>query len=80
VTTPIAMAGWVWLTTTVVAALATAAAIAVLMAHVLVTAAGGSREGSRRRSLRRLAVPLVACFAAVVLVRLTIIVIERPGP
>jgi len=47
---------------------------------VLVTAVGGSREGSRRRSLRRLAVPLVACFAAVVVVRLAIIVIERPGP
>lgn len=79
-TTPLAVAGWVWQTTTVVAALATAASIVVLTAHVLVTAAGRSREGSRRRGLRRLAVPFVACFAAVVIVRLAIILIERPGP
>jgi hypothetical protein len=82
----VAVAGWVWTTTTVVGAAAAVALVAILSADVL-AAAISPRDGQRRLPrgagdlrLMRVAVPLAACFLAVVTVRFVLIVAEHPGP
>jgi hypothetical protein len=82
----VAVAGWVWTTTTVVGAVVAVALVAILSADVL-AAAISPGEGQRRRPrgaphrrLMRIAVPLAACFLAVVTVRFVLIVAEHPGP
>jgi hypothetical protein len=77
---PVAVAGWVWTTSTIVMAVITAELLAVLVAHVLLTAAAGSGTRLLRRRLVTVTIPLLACFVAVIGVRLAIILIERPGP
>jgi hypothetical protein len=77
---PFAVASWVWTSSTVVVAVVTVGLLAVLIAHVLVTAAAGSGARLLRRRLAIAAIPLLACFAVAVGVRLAIILIERPGP
>ena len=79
-TLPLAVSGWIWTSTTVVAIVVTAALLAVMGAHVLVTAAAGSRARALRRKLIRAAIPLFGGFVVVIGVRLAIILIERPGP
>jgi hypothetical protein len=79
-TQPIGVVSWVWTTSTVVAIVVTAALLLVLVAHVLVTAAAGSRARALRRKLARDAIPLLGCFVVVIGIRLAIILIERPGP
>jgi hypothetical protein len=79
-TIPLAVAGWVWTTSTVVIAVITLELLAVLVAHVLLTAAAGSGTRLLRRRLATATIPLLACFAAVIGLRLAMILIERPGP
>jgi hypothetical protein len=76
--------GWFWLTTTVVGALAAAGLLAALGLDIL--AATISRTGTGLRGTergRRVTGPvlaLAAVLAAVVLVRLGLILHARPGP
>lgn len=82
----VAVAGWVWTTTTVVGAVVAVALVAILSADVLAAAISPGDERRRRpsgaghRRLMRVAVPLAACFLAVVTVRFVLIVAEHPGP
>jgi len=82
----VAVAGWVWTTTTVVGAVAAVALVAILSADVLAAAISPEDEQRRRpsgaghRRLMRVAVPLAACFLAVVTVRFVLIVLKHPGP
>lgn len=82
----VAVAGWVWTATTVVGAVVAVALVATLSADVLAGAispgAGrrGRPGGASHRRLIRVAVPLAACFLAVVTVRFVLIVAEHPGP
>lgn len=76
---PVAVASWLWTSSTVLAAAITVALLAVLLAHVLVAAAAPQARVLRRQ-LAVLAVPLLACFFVAVVVRLAFILIERPGP
>jgi hypothetical protein len=82
----VAVVEWVWTTTTVVGAVVVVALVAILSADVL-AAAVSPDDGQRRRPsgaghqrLMRLAIPLAACFLAVVTVRFVLIVAEHPGP
>jgi hypothetical protein len=77
---PIGLASWVWTSSTVVAIVVTAALLFVLVAHVLVTAAAGSRARAVRGKLALAAIPLLGCFVVAIGVRLAIILMERPGP
>lgn len=82
----VAVAGWVWTTTTVVGAVAAVALVAILSADLLAAAISpgdGQRRrvsGAGHRRLMRVAVPLATCFLAVVTVRFVLIVVEHPGP
>jgi hypothetical protein len=81
----IGTASWVWTMTTVLAALFTAALLAILTTHALISATSrdAGRPASTARLRRRLAVltvPLLGCLVVVVVVRLAIILAERPGP
>jgi hypothetical protein len=82
----VAVAGWVWTTTTVVGAVATVALVAILCADLLAAAISpddGQRRrpsGAGHRRLMRVALPLAACFLAVVTLRFVLIVAEHPGP
>jgi hypothetical protein len=77
---PVAVASWVWTSSTVVAVVVTVGLLAVLITHMLVTAAAGSRTQVLRRRLALVSIPLLGCFVVVIGVRLAIILIERPGP
>ena len=85
-TPPLDVTGWVWTTTTVVGAVVTVTLLVVLGAHVLVAAispAGRTRAWDTsviRRRLERGAIPLAAGFAAVVIVRFVLILVEHHGP
>lgn len=82
----VAVAAWVWTTTTVVGAVAAVALVAILSADLLAAAispGNGQRRwphGAGHRRLMRIAVPLAACFLAIVTVRFVLIVVEHPGP
>jgi hypothetical protein len=86
---------WIWTTTTVVAGAVTLALVVVLTAHVVLEAydrtgvassalpdAGRAPddETALRTRLARIAAWLLVLFLLVVLVRLGIILAERPGP
>jgi hypothetical protein len=79
-TLPVAVANWIWTSSTVVAVVVTVELLAVLIAHVLVSAAAGPRARLLRRRLALVAIPLLGCFVVVIGVRLAIILMERPGP
>jgi hypothetical protein len=82
----VAVAGWVWTTTSVAGAVVAVVLVAILSVDLLLTAISPadaqrpspSEAGHRR--LMRVAVPLAACFLAVVIVRFALIVAEHPGP
>jgi hypothetical protein len=82
----VAVAGWVWTTTTVVGGVAAVALVAILSVDLLAAAISpgdGQRpwpSGASHRRLMRVAVPLAACFLTVVTVRFVMIVAEHPGP
>jgi hypothetical protein len=83
----VAVAGWVWTTTTVVGSLAAVALVVFLSVDLLVAAISpgdGRRLWPSRAAghcrLMRVAVPLGACFVAVAIVRFVLIVVEHPGP
>jgi hypothetical protein len=82
----VAVVEWVWTTTTVVGAVVVVALVAILSADVLAAAVSpgdGQRRwasGAGHQRLMRVAVPLAACFLAVVTVRFVLIVAEHPGP
>jgi hypothetical protein len=78
-TAPLAVAGWLWTSTTVLAALVTAALVAVLAAHVFATVLPRADDLVRRK-LARAAIPLLACFVALAIVRFALILAGRPGP
>ena len=78
--------GWAWTTTTVIGAVVTLSLIGILTAHILLAAT--SRPGSKERGegpatiqqqLVTVAVPLLALFLVVILVRFGLILAERPG-
>jgi hypothetical protein len=85
-TATLAVAGWVWTTTTVVGTVVTLALIALFGADVVVAAispADRRRVGSksaRRRRLEQVAVVIGALFVAIVVVRFTLILVDNPGP
>jgi hypothetical protein len=82
----VAVAGWVWTTTTVVGAVVAVALVAILSVDLFAAAISPDdgrrlrRSAAGHRRLVRVAVPLAACFAAVVTVRFALILVEHPGP
>ena len=82
----LAVAAWVWTTTTVVGTVVTLALIGLFGADVVATAispADGRRVGgksARRRRLEQIAVVIGALFVAIVVVRFTLILVDNPGP
>jgi hypothetical protein len=85
-TATLAVAGWVWTTTTVVGTVVTLALIALFGADVVAAAISpvdrrrvGSKS-ARRRRLEQVAVVIGALFVAIVVVRFTLILVDNPGP
>ena len=78
------MSGWLWLTTTVVGALAAAGLLAALGLDVLAATISrtgtGLRGTERGRRVTRPVVALAAVLAAAVLIRFGLILHARPGP
>jgi hypothetical protein len=85
-TPSLAVAGWVWTTTTALGAIVAVALLGLLGADVLATAVSLPDERrprgdpARRRRLGRIAVVVAALFVAVVLVRFALIIVDYPGP
>ena len=80
----LALARWVWPTTTVFAVIVTCSLLVVLVTYCLIAAFEGPDSQAEARwvalkpALARAAVPLLVAFAIVVLVRFGIILYERP--
>jgi hypothetical protein len=82
----LAVAGWVWTTTTVVGTVVTLALVGLFGADVVTAAispADRRRVGSksaRRRRLEQVATVIAVLFVAIVVVRFALILIDHPGP
>jgi hypothetical protein len=82
----VAVAGWVWTTTTVVGSVVAVALVAILSVDLFagaISRGDGQRSWPHWKGERRLmgvAIPLAACFVAIVIVRFALIVAEHPGP
>ena len=82
----VAVARWVWTTTTVVGAVLAVALLVILSIDVLVAAIGpGERRlaqtrGDSRRRTQRVVLSLGACFVVVVAVRFVVIYLQHRGP
>ena len=85
-TTTLAVAGWVWTTTTAVGTVVTLALIGLLGADVVAAAISPAdgrpvrRKSARRRRLQQVATVIGALFVAIVVVRFTLILVDNPGP
>ena len=85
-TTTLAVAGWVWTTTTVVGTVVTLALIGLFGADVVAAAISPAdsrpvrSKSARRRRLQQVAAVIGALFVAIVVVRFTLILVDNPGP
>jgi hypothetical protein len=85
-TATLAVAAWVWTTTTVVGTVVTLALIGLFGADVVATAISPAdsprarSKSERRRRLEQVAAVIGALFVAIVVVRFTLILVDYPGP
>lgn len=82
----LAVAGWVWTTTTVVATALTLTLFGLFGADVVAAAVSPVHprrvrgKSERRRRLERIAAVIGTLFVAVVIVRFALILVDHPGP